>query len=292
MDIRNVFIVGAGTMGSGIAQVCAQSGLRVFLNDISQELIEKGMKNISWSVGKLVEKGKLSETKEVVLKRIEGAIDFSMAEKADLAIEAVFENINIKKEIFKKLDESCSSQALIVSNTSTIPITELASVTKRPEKVLGLHFFNPAPMMEVVEVIKGINTSEETFEAGLEFVRKIGKQSVRVEMDIPGFLLNRVNLISYVEAIRLVEQGIGTVEEIDKGMRLGFGRRMGPFETGDLVGLDVSYNGLMAIYEESKDIRYYPPQLLRRKVKAGQLGRKTGRGWYDYKEDSSQKGGN
>lgn len=291
MDINKVFVVGAGTMGSGIAQVCAQSGLRVFLSDISQELIEKGMKNISWSVGKLVEKGKLSESKEAVLNRIEGAIDFSVAEKADLAIEAVFENLNIKEEIFRKLDESCSSHALIASNTSTIPITELAGVTKRPEKVLGLHFFNPAPMMEVVEVIKGINPSEETFQAGLEFVRKIGKESVRVEMDIPGFLLNRVNLISYVEAIRLVEQGIGTVEEIDKGVRLGFGRRMGPFETGDLVGLDVSYNGLMAIYEESKDIRYYPPQLLRRKVKAGHLGRKTGRGWYDYKKDSSQKGG-
>jgi len=145
--------------------------------------------------------------------------------------------------------------------------------------------------MNVVEVIKGVNTSDETFQAGLDFVKQIGKESIRVEMDIPGVLLNRINLISYVEAIRLVEQDIGTVEEIDKGMRLGFGRRMGPFETGDLVGLDVSCNGLIAIYEESKDIRYYPPQLLRRKVKAGHLGRKTGRGWYEYKEEGSRKGG-
>jgi 3-hydroxybutyryl-CoA dehydrogenase len=207
-----------------------------------------------------------------------------------LAIEFVFENLNLKKEIFKKLDEFSNPHTLIATNTSTIPITELASVTRRPEKVLGLHFFNPATMMDVVEVIKGVNTSEETIVAGLGFVKQIGKESIRVERDVPGFLLNRINLISYVEAIRLVEEGIGTVGEIDKGMRLGFGRRMGPFETGDLVGLDVSCNGLMAIYEESKDIRYYPPQLLRRKVKAGHLGRKTGRGWYEYKEDGSRKG--
>jgi 3-hydroxybutyryl-CoA dehydrogenase len=293
MSIKKVFVVGAGTMGSGIAQVCAQSGMGVALNDISQELIEKGLKNISWSVGKFIEKGKLSESKEAILGRIEAAVDFSRAGETDLALEAVFENLNLKKEIFKKLDESCKPQAFIASNTSTIPITELASVTRRPEKVLGLHFFNPATMMDVVEVIKGVNTSKETFQAGLDFVKQIGKESIRVEMDIPGFLLNRVNLISYVEAIRLVEQGIGMVEEIDKGMKLGFGRRMGPFETGDLVGLDVSCNGLMAIYEESKDIRYYPPQLLRRKVKAGHLGRKTGRGWYEYKkEEVNLKGGN
>jgi len=283
MDIKKVLVVGAGTMGSGIAQVCAQSGIRVLLNDVSQEFIEKGLKNISWSVGKFIEKGKLSESKDAILGRIEVAVDFSRAGETDLALEAVFENLNLKKEIFRKLDEFCSPRALIASNTSTIPITELASMTKRPEKVIGLHFFNPATMMDVVEVIKGVNTSQETFQIGLDFAKKIGKESVRVEMDIPGFLLNRVNLIGYVEAIRLVEQGIGTVEEIDKGIRLGFGRRMGPFETGDLVGLDVSYNGLMAIYEESKDIRYYPPQLLRRKVKAGHLGRKTGRGWYEYK---------
>jgi len=289
MAIQKIFIAGSGTMGSGIAQVCAQAGIRVLLNDVSQDLIDKGLKNISWSVGKFIEKGKLSESNEVILNRIEAALDFSRAVEADLALEVVFENFNLKKEIFKKLDEVCKPHVFIASNTSTIPITELASVTKRSEKVLGLHFFNPATMMDVVEVIKGVNTSKETIQAGLDFVKQIGKEPIRVEMDVPGFLLNRINLISYVEAIRLVEQGIGMVEEIDKGMRLGFGRRMGPFETGDLVGLDVSYNGLMAIYEESKDIRYYPPQLLRRKVKAGHLGRKTGRGWYEYSEDGSRK---
>jgi 3-hydroxybutyryl-CoA dehydrogenase len=289
MKIQRVFIVGAGTMGSGIAQVCAQSGIHVFLNDISQELIDKGLKSIAWSVGKFIEKGNLSESKEAILNRIGAVLDFSRANEADLAIEAVFEKIDLKLEIFRKLDENCMPQALIASNTSAIPITELSSVTKRQEKVLGLHFFNPPTMMAVVEVIKGVTTTEETIQAGIDFLRQIRKEPIRVETDIPGFLLNRINLVGYVEAIHLVEQGIGTVEDIDKGMRLGFGRRMGPFETGDLVGLDVSYNGLKAIYEESKDIRYYPPQLLRRKVKAGELGRKTGRGWYEYNPDGTRK---
>lgn len=291
MTVETVVIVGAGTMGSGIAQVCAQSGLKVLLNDVTPELIEKGLKSISWSVGKFIDKGRLSEPKEAILGRIEAARDLSRASEADLAIEAVLENRDLKKEVFRTLDEVCSPHALIASNTSTIPITELAAATRRPEKVLGLHFFNPAPMMDVVEVIRGVSTADETFEAGLAFVRKIGKEPIRVERDVPGFLLNRINLISYVEAIRMVEEGIGTVEEIDKGMRLGFGRKMGPFETGDLVGLDVSCNGLMAIYEESKDIRYYPPQLLRRKVRAGHLGRKTGKGWYDYSVGAERKGG-
>jgi 3-hydroxybutyryl-CoA dehydrogenase len=282
MDIKNVFVVGAGTMGSGIAQVCAQAGIRVALHDVSQELIDKGFQAVAWSVGKLVEKGKLSESKEAILGRIKTAPDFVSAKEADLAIEVVFEKLDQKQDVFRKLDEACAPSALIASNTSTIPITELSGVTRRPERVLGLHFLNPAPIMAVVEVVKGVNTSEETMQAGIRFVAQIGKEPIRVETDVPGFLLNRVNLISYVEAIRLVEQGIGTVEDIDKGMRLGFGRRMGPFETGDLVGLDVSYNGLMSIYEESKDSRYFPPQLLRRKVKAGHLGRKTAQGWYKY----------
>ena len=290
MNIDKVFIVGAGLMGSGIAQVCAQSGIEVILNDVNQEAVDKGLKNIEWSVGKFIEKGKLSENKETVLGRIKKATDLSQAGDADLAVEAVFEKLEIKQEIFKKLDERCGPDALLASNTSAIPITELAAVTERPDRVLGLHFFNPVPMMQAVEVIKGVSTSEEIMLAGLDFVRRLGKEPIRVESDVPGFLLNRINLISYVEAIRLFEQGIGSVEDIDKGFRLAFGRKMGPFETGDMVGLDVSYGGLRAIYEESKDIRYYPPQLLRRKVKAGQLGRKTGRGWYEYDDTGTRKG--
>jgi 3-hydroxybutyryl-CoA dehydrogenase len=246
--------------------------------------VDKGMKNIAWSVGKFVEKGKLSETKEAVLGRVKGSTDISQAKDADLVVEAIFERLDLKQELFKKLDKVCKPEALLASNSSTIPITELAGLTERPTKALGLHFFNPPTMMDVVEVIKGVSTSEETMEAGIAFVKQLKKEPIRVETDIPGFLLNRVNLISYVEAIRLVESGVGTVEGIDKGIRLGFGRKMGPFETGDLVGLDVSCNGLKAIYEETKDLCYYPPQLLRRKVRAGQLGRKAGQGWYKYEK--------
>ncbi|MFH1349530.1 MAG: 3-hydroxyacyl-CoA dehydrogenase family protein [Pseudomonadota bacterium] len=289
MEINRVFIVGAGLMGSGIAQVCAQSGIEVTINDINRETMNKGLQGIAWSVGKFIEKGKLSEDKEAIMGRIKTVTDLSGADEADLAIEVVFENLDLKQEIFKKLDETCKPNAILASNTSAIPITELASVTRSPERVLGLHFFSPVPMMQAVEVIRGVATSEETMQMGVAFINKIGKEPVRVESDVPGFLLNRINLVSYVEAIRLLEQGIGTIEDIDRGVRLAFGRRMGPLETGDMVGLDVSYGALMAIYSESKDIRYYPPQLLRRKVKAGQLGRKTGRGWYVYNEDGSVK---
>jgi 3-hydroxybutyryl-CoA dehydrogenase len=289
MNIQSVLIVGSGLMGTGIAQVCAQVGIRVFLTDISQEILNRALKNIAWSLGKFIEKGKVTESLETVMSRIEIGTDWAKAPQVDLAIEAVFEKLELKQEIFMKLDGVCGTETIIASNTSAIPITEIAAVTKRPEKVLGLHFFNPVQMMEVVEVIKGIRTSEETMQAGVDFVKKIGKEPIRVESDVPGFLLNRINLVGYVEAIRLLEQGIGTVEDIDKGARLAFGRRMGPLETGDLVGLDVSFGALTAIYEESKDARYYPPQLLRRKVKAGELGRKTGRGWYRYNSNGNRK---
>jgi 3-hydroxybutyryl-CoA dehydrogenase len=291
MTIQKALIVGSGLMGGGIAQVCAQVGIQVFLTDISQEILNRALKNIAWSVGKLIEKGKVAGSLETIMSRIRIGTDWVNASQADLAIEAVFEKLELKQDIFKKLDEVCGAETIIASNTSAIPITEIAAVSKRPEKVLGLHFFNPVPMMEVVEVIKGVRTSEETMQAGLNFIRSLSKEPIRVESDVPGFLLNRINLVGYIEAIRLLEQGIGTVADIDKGVRLAFGRRMGPFETGDLVGLDVSYGALTAIYEESKDVRYYPPQLLRRKVKAGELGRKTGRGWYEYKPDGSRKEG-
>jgi 3-hydroxybutyryl-CoA dehydrogenase len=263
MNTQNVLIVGSGLMGAGIAQVCAQAGIKVFITDVSQEILNRALKNITWSVGKFVEKGKVTESLEVVMSRIQIGTDLVKASKVDLAIEAVFEKLDLKQEIFKKLDEVCGVETVLASNTSAIPITEIATMTQRPEKVLGLHFFSPVPMMEAVEVIKGVRTSEETIHAGVGFIRSIGKEPIRVESDIAGFLLNRINLVGYIEAIRLLEQGIGTVADIDKGVRLVFGRRMGPFETGDLVGLDVSYGALTAIYEESKDARYYPPQLLR-----------------------------
>lgn len=289
MTIKKVFIVGCGLMGSGIAQVCAQAGIQVLIYDISKETLNQALKGIRWSVGKFIDKGKLKEDPEIIIARIFPVTDYNQASQVDLVIEAVYEKLELKQEIFKKLEQFGQPETLFASNTSAVPITEIAAVTKRPERVLGLHFFNPVPMMEAVEVIKGIKTSEETMRAGVDFVRVLGKEPIRVERDMPGFLLNRINLVSYVEAIRLLEQGIGTVEDIDKGIRLAFGRRMGPLETGDMVGLDVSYGALTAIYEESKDERYYPPQLLRRMVKAGELGRKTGKGWYEYHKDGSRK---
>jgi 3-hydroxybutyryl-CoA dehydrogenase len=292
MSIEKVLIVGSGLMGAGIAQVCAQVGIQVFLIDVSQEILNRALKNIAWSLGKFIEKGKVTGGLETIMSRIRISTDLADAPRVDLSIEAVYEKLELKQEIIKKLDELCRAETIIASNTSAIPITEIAAVSKRPEKVLGLHFFNPVPMMEVVEVIKGVRTSEETMRTGSGFIKSIGKEPIRVESDVPGFLLNRINLVGYVEAIHLLEQGIGTVADIDKGVRLAFGRRMGPFETGDLVGLDVSYGALTAIYGESKDVRFYPPQLLRRKVKAGELGRKTGRGWYEYHPDGSRLSGN
>ena len=289
MAIDHVFIAGAGLMGSGIAQVCAQAGIQVTLSDVDEQALKKGREGIAWSVGKLVEKKKLSEGRQAILSRVETTTDFSGAAEADLAIEAVFENLAIKQEIFRKLDAACKPEALLASNTSAIPITELAAATGRPEQVLGLHFFSPVPMMPVVEVVKGISTAEATIKTAIPFVKRLGKVPIRVESDVPGFLMNRINLVGYVEAIRLLEKGIGTIEEIDNGVRLAFARRMGPFETGDMVGLDVSFGALMAIYQESRDLRFYPPRLLRRKVKAGHLGRKTGQGWYTYDKNGAKK---
>jgi 3-hydroxybutyryl-CoA dehydrogenase len=289
MKIKKSFIVGSGLMGSGIAQVCAQAGIDVFLYDIDTEALKKALDNIEWSVNKFVEKGKVKEEGRTIMKRIKPVSDFSEAETAELIIEAVFEKIDLKREIFKKVDEICAPEALIASNTSAIPITELAAVTGNPERVLGLHFFSPAPMMQAVEVIKGIATTDETAQKGREFVLQIGKEPIMVNRDITGFVINRINFPSTIEAMNLVEKGIATVEDIDKGMKLASGRKMGIFETGDMVGLDVTYGAMMAMYKESGDPRWYPPMILRRKVKAGHLGRKAGKGWYEYNRDGTGK---
>ena len=282
MSIKSVLVIGSGLMGSGIAQVCAQSGINVLLHDVSAASLEKAKKNIAWSVGKFVEKGKLTEDKETILNRISLIEKIEPGLDPNIAIEAVFEKIEIKRDIFKTLDECCSPDTLIASNTSAIPITELAAATGRPEKILGLHFFSPVPMMMAVEVIKGTLTAEQTAHTGKKFVEQIGKTPIMVNRDVAGFVINRINMPASMEAMRLVEQGVASIEDIDKGLKLASGRKMGIFETGDMVGLDVTYGALMAMYEETGDPRWYPPLLLRRKVKAGHLGRKTGRGWYEY----------
>jgi len=290
MGIQKVMVIGSGLMGSGIAQVCAQAGIQVFLHDVSEDALDKALKTIDWSVGKFIEKGKLTEERESIIARIHLITDIADGREVDLAIEAVFENIELKREIFQQLDTICRPDALIASNTSAIPITELAAVTHRPEKVLGLHFFSPVPMMQAVEVIKGAATHDDTAAAGKDFVLQIGKEPIMVNRDVAGFVINRINFPSTIEAMNLVEQGVASVEDIDKGLRLAAGRRMGIFETGDMVGLDVTYGAMKAMYEESGDSRWFPPLLLRRKVKAGHLGRKAGKGWYEYNEDGSKKG--
>jgi 3-hydroxybutyryl-CoA dehydrogenase len=269
-------------MGSGIAQVCAQAGLEVVLNDVSEEALSRSKKNIAWSVGKFIERGKLAESLDIIMARITTSPTLDEAANADLAIEAVFEKLELKKEIFTKLDAACGSECLIASNTSAIPITELAAATKRGEQVLGIHFFSPVPMMAAVEVIKGVATSEETTLKGKRFVEQIGKEPIMVNRDVAGFVINRINFPSTIEAMNLVEAGVASVEDIDKGLKLAAGRKMGIFETGDMVGLDVTYGAMMAMFQETGDPRFYPPLLLRRKVKAGHLGRKTGKGWYEY----------
>ena len=282
MEIKKVLVVGSGLMGSGIAQVCAQAGIHVFLNDVSRKALDKALKNIEWSVDKFIEKGKLTEEKKTVIDRITLTRNLDPAKDIDLAIEAVFEQLELKQRIFGELDQICGAHTLLASNTSAIPISELAAVTRRADKVLGLHFFSPVPMMQAVEVIKGISTSAETARIGKAFAQKIGKEPIMVNRDVAGFVINRINFPAAIEAMELVEQGVATVDDIDKGLRLASGRKMGIFETGDMVGLDVTYGALMAMYKETGNPRWYPPLLLRRKVKAGHLGRKTGKGWYTY----------
>ena len=237
MEIKKVFVVGAGLMGGGIAQVCAQAGIHVTLNDVKEEALEKSLKSIRWSVGKFIEKGKVHEDLEQIMSRIESTVDYERVTEADLVIEAVFENLELKQKVFREIDGLAKKDAVIATNTSAIPISELASVTAKPERVLGLHFFSPVPMMQAVEVIRGIATSDSVFATGKAFVLQIGKEPIMVNRDVAGFAINRINFPSAIEAMRLVEQGVATVEDIDKGLRLASGRKMGIFETGDMVGL-------------------------------------------------------
>lgn len=289
MQIKKVMVIGSGLMGSGIAQVSAQAGCEVVLNDVSEQALDKAKKNIAWSVGKLAEKGKIKDSKDAVMGRVKTSMNVEDGKDADLVIEAVFEKLELKVDIFQKVDQVCSAKTLIASNTSSIPITNLAAETKRPEQVLGLHFFSPVPMMQAVEVISGISTTKKTADTGRLFVEQIGKDPIMVNRDVSGFVINRINFPSTIEAMKLVEAGVATCEDIDKGLRLASGRRMGIFETGDMVGLDVTYGAMLSMFNETGDPRFYPPLLLRRKVKAGHLGRKTGKGWYEYDENGNKK---
>lgn len=289
MKVSKVCVIGSGTMGNGIAQVCAQAGLSVALCDISQAMLDKAVKTISNSVTKFAEKGIIKEGADTVMQRINASTGYDGVTDADLVIEVVFEKIEVKHEVLKKISPLVGEKTIIASNTSAIPISQLGAATVCPERFLGLHFFNPVPMMQAVEVIKGIATSDEVFQFGGDFIRFIGKEPIMVHKDIAGFILNRINMLSNMEAMRLVEQGVASPEDIDKGVRLAFGRKMGIFETSDLVGLEVALAAYTNTYNEEQDRRFYPPSILRQKVSAGHLGRKAGKGWYEYHPDGTRK---
>lgn len=270
-------------MGGGITQVAAAAGYQVTMRDIAQEPLDKSMKEIERSLGKFVSKEKLSEDQaKKAIANIKTTTEMADAADADLVVEAVFEKIDLKQDVFKQLDEICKPDCVLATNTSAISITSIASVTKRPEKVVGTHFFSPVPMMKLCELIYGLQTADETMAAAEEFAQAIGKETVIVRKDVAGFIANRVGLAMSGVAIDLLAAGVATPEDIDKTMKLGFAHRMGPLETSDLTGIDVLMNAMRAIYNETQDERYVPPELMQRMVAAGLLGRKTGKGWYDY----------
>lgn len=280
--MEKIFVLGAGTMGSGIVQAFAQKGYEVIVRDIKDELVQSGIVRINNGLSKLVSKGKMTEeTKEDILSRISGTTDMNLAADCDLVVEAAIENMKIKKEIFSELDKICKPETILASNTSSLSITEVASATNRPEKVIGMHFFNPAPVMKLVEIIRGMATSQETFDAVKELSVAIGKEPVEVE-EAPGFVVNRILIPMINEASFILQEGIASVEDIDTAMKYGANHPMGPLALGDLIGLDVCLAIMDVLYNETGDTKYRSSSILRKYVRAGWLGRKSGRGFYNY----------
>ncbi len=280
--MEKIFVLGAGTMGSGIVQAFAQKGYEVIVRDIKDELVQSGIVRINNGLSKLVSKGKMTEeTKEDILSRISGTTDMNLAADCDLVVEAAIENMKIKKEIFAELDKICKPETILASNTSSLSITEVASATNRPEKVIGMHFFNPAPVMKLVEIIRGMATSQETFDEVKELSVAIGKEPVEVE-EAPGFVVNRILIPMINEASFILQEGIASVEDIDTAMKYGANHPMGPLALGDLIGLDVCLAIMDVLYNETGDTKYRSSSILRKYVRAGWLGRKSGRGFYNY----------
>ena len=283
MEIKKVGVVGCGTMGSGIAQLCAQSGYQVVASEMNDELLNRGLASINKILTRGVEKGRLSQQdKDATLSRIKGTTNTKDFSDCDLVVEAAIENLDLKKKIFAELDEICPKDAILATNTSCLSIIDMAMVTKRPDKVLGLHFFNPAPVMRLLEIVKTIATSDETVEVCKALGKSLGKTPV-IAPDKPGFIVNRLWIPYMLHAIRLLEDGVASREDIDNAVSMGLNYPMGPLALVDLTGLDVLLFVANAIYERLKDPRYVPPTLLEKMVAAGWLGRKTGKGFYDYK---------
>ena len=276
-------VIGAGLMGAGIAQVAAAAGHEVVLRDVTQEALERGVAGVKTSLGRFVAKDRLTAAEaEAALGRISTTTDLAAAADADVVVEAVFEQLEVKQELFRELDRICRDGVILASNTSAIPITTIASATGRPEAVVGTHFFSPVPMMGLCELIRGLKTSDETLAAARSFAESVGKTCVVVNRDVAGFITTRLICALAMEAIRLVESGVASAEDIDTACRLGFGHPMGPLATTDLTGVDILRHATLNIYEETADEKFFPPEILTRMVAAGDLGRKSGRGFYEY----------
>ena len=282
MEIKKVGVVGCGQMGAGITQVCAQAGYQVITSEINSELLNKGLNFIDSRLGRDVEKGRLSpQDKNSILNRIKGTTDTNVFADCDLAIEATIENMDLKKRIFAELDNICPQHTILATNTSCLSIIDMAMATSRPDRVLGLHFMNPVPVMRLLEIIKTIATSDETLETGQAFGKSLGKTIVLAQ-DTPGFIVNCLLIPYLLNAIRMLNAGIATKEDIDTGINLGLNHPMGPLTLSDLIGNDTVLFMANALYDEFKEPQYAPPSLLRKMVTAGWLGRKTGKGFYEY----------
>ncbi len=289
MEIRKVGVVGCGLMGSGIAQVAATAGFDTMVREVSQELLDKGASAIDRSLAKFVEKGELSpEQKTQALGRLRPTLKIDDLADCDLVIEAVVENLERKRELFAGLDRVVKLGAVFASNTSSLSITELMTATRRAPRFLGLHFFNPVPLMKLVEVVKTVVTEPEVVQAGLDFARRLGKTPI-LTTDRAGFIVNRLLVPYLLDAIRALEEGFGTIEDIDQGMKLGCNHPMGPFTLMDFVGIDTTYSIAEILFQEYREKRFAPPPLLKRMVLAGMYGRKSGKGFYDYSDPKNPK---
>ena len=282
MEIKKIGVVGAGAMGSGIAQIAAQIGLEVVLRDITDAFVERGLTGIDKFLSKSVEKGKIDAAeKDAILGRIKGTTEMSDLKDVDFAIEVVIENLDLKKAVFKELDELCRPEVILATNTSSMSITEIAAATNRQDKVCGMHFFNPVPIMKLVEVIHGYSTSDETIATVTDLVEKMGKVMVEVKKDSPGFIVNRIMLPHFLEAIKMVEEGVASIEDIDKAVKNGLNYPMGPFELMDLTGIDIAFAITEYFGEEmNKELKWVAPTLFKNMIRANKLGRKTNGGWY------------